>query len=148
MIKFLKYDEEFLEKSWEWLNDQEIKKMTMTPNFSKEGQKIWFLNLKKKKNYFIRGIFSSETKIGVLGLKNINANSGEYWGYIGEKQYWGQGIGKIMLKYIESIAREKNLKYIYLKVSIDNKRALKLYKNEGYKLEKKEKDIYILKKKI
>lgn len=148
MIKFQEYDEEFLEKSWEWLNDEEVKKMTMTPNFTKEDQKKWFLDLKKKTNYFIRGIFYNGVKIGVVGLKNINRNSAEYWGYIGEKEHWGQGIGKIMLTYTENIARDKEIKFIYLKVSKDNKRAKSLYLKNGYIFFKEEKEFLILEKQL
>ena len=91
-IKFVEYNEIFLEKSWEWLNNKEIKYLTCTPDFTKEQQKKWFLSLKDKKDYFIKGVLYNDTPIGVVGLKNITNTNGEYWGYIGEKEYWNKGI--------------------------------------------------------
>ena len=41
-IKFVEYNEIFLEKSWEWLNNKEIKYLTCTPDFTKEQQKNGF----------------------------------------------------------------------------------------------------------
>ena len=91
-IEFVKYNETFLEKSWEWLNDKEIKYLTFTPDFTREQQKEWFLSLKDKKDYFIKGVLYNDIPIGVVGLKNITDINGEYWGYIGEKEYCNKGI--------------------------------------------------------
>ena len=37
------------------------------------------------KNYFVKGIKYNRERIGVIGLKNITKDTGEYFGYIGEK---------------------------------------------------------------
>lgn len=132
-IKFVEYNEIFLEKSWEWLNDKEIKFLTCTPDFTKEQQKKWFLSLKDKKDYFIKGVLYNNTPIGVVGLKNITDTDGEYWGYIGEKEYWNKGIGKDLINYISRYSYILNLKEIYLKVIKDNIRAIKLYQKMNFK---------------
>ena len=132
-IKFVEYNEIFLEKSWEWLNDKEIKFLTCTPDFTKEQQKKWFLSLKDKKDYFIKGVLYNNTPIGVVGLKNITDTDGEYWGYIGEKEYWNKGIGKDLINYIFRYSYILNLKEIYLKVIKDNIRAIKLYQKMNFK---------------
>lgn len=132
-IKFVEYNEIFLEKSWEWLNDKEIKFLTCTPDFTKEQQKKWFLSLKDKKDYFIKGVLYNDTPIGVVGLKNITNTDGEYWGYIGEKEYWNKGIGKDLINYISHYSCILNLKEIYLKVIKDNIRAIKLYQKMNFK---------------
>lgn len=132
-IKFVEYNEIFLEKSWEWLNDKEIKYLTYTPDFTKEQQKEWFLSLKDKKDYFIKGVLYNDTPIGVVGLKNITDTDGEYWGYIGEKEYWNKGIGKDLINYISHYSCILNLKEIYLKVIKDNIRAIKLYQKMNFK---------------
>lgn len=144
-IKFVEYNEIFLEKSWEWLNDKEIKFLTCTSDFTKEQQKKWFLSLKDKKDYFIKGVLYNDTPIGVVGLKNITNTDGEYWGYIGEKEYWNKGIGKELINYISHYGYILNLKEIYLKVIKDNTRAIKLYQKMGFKELLKENDLIYMK---
>ena len=38
MLSLVEYTEEFLELSWLWLSDPEIKELTMTPDFTKKEQ--------------------------------------------------------------------------------------------------------------
>lgn len=148
MIKVLEFDIKFLNKSWEWLNDEELQKLIISPRISKKQQEEWFYSLKNKKNYYIKGIEYNGEKIGVLGLKNITQNKGEYFGYIGEREYWGLGIGKFMLKYIEEYCKKIKLKKIYLKVLKNNKRAFLLYKRFGYKIIEVQESIYIMEKDV
>ena len=48
MTALVDYNIIFLDKSWYWLNDPEIKALTMTPDFSKEDQASYFKSLPKK----------------------------------------------------------------------------------------------------
>lgn len=134
MLKFVEYDESFLGLSWLWLKDPEISALTMTPEFTKNEQLIFFRSLEKRKDYFIRGVIYQNKKIGAVGIKNINQDKGEYWGYIGEKKYWGQGLGKEIMEKIFSEARLLGLKKLYLQVSSNNQRAINLYKREGFEV--------------
>lgn len=134
MIEFIEYDKKFLKLSWEWLNNLDIKMLTNTPDFSKEQQNEWFLSLGSKKDYYLRGILFDGRRIGVVGLKNITSTKGEYWGYIGDKEYWGKGVGKRMINYIIEVAKETNLKIIYLKVLKSNDRAISLYSKMGFEI--------------
>jgi RimJ/RimL family protein N-acetyltransferase len=131
-IDFVDYTELFLEKSWIWLNDEEVKNLTLTPNFTKEQQIKFYRSLSSREDYFIRGIKFNQKPVGACGLKKITKLEAEYWGYIGEKEYWGKGIGKEIMKYIISVAKEKQLKTIYLYVSETNLRARKLYEKNGF----------------
>ena len=135
-IEFVEYSRDFLEKSHEWLNDKEIKELTMTPDFTVEQQELFFNSLSIRSNYFIKGIKYNDLLIGACGLKNITELDGEYWGYIGEKKFWGQGIGKEMLKFIIEVSNEKKLDSIYLRVSPKNERAKNLYIKYGFVVEK------------
>ena len=47
------FDEIALKKSWVWLNDPEIKSLTITPDLEKENQRRWFESLKSRKDYFV-----------------------------------------------------------------------------------------------
>jgi len=140
-IKFCEYEEIFLDLSRVWLRDQEIKELTMTPDFDDEGQKKWYKSLKNKEDYYIRGIKYKEKPIGVVGIKNINSDSAEYWGYIGEKDYWGMGLGKYLLDYCYRYAQSIGLSFLYLKVAIGNDRAIKLYKKMGFKVQSNDEEV-------
>ena len=133
-IKFVKYTRIFLEKSSGWLNDNEIKKLTMTPKFSQKVQSEWFENLENRTDYYIWGIEYNNIPIGAVGLKHIDYESAEaeYFGYIGEKELWGKGIGKSMMLYIQNRAEMLGIKMIYLRVADYNLRAINLYKKMGY----------------
>lgn len=135
-INFEEYSHLFLEKSWEWLQDSEIKHLINAPYISREQQQQWFETLPQRKDYFIKGISYNEMPIGVLGLKNIDLThkKAEYWGYIGEKEYWGKGLSSQMFDYILKIAKEKyHLKQIYLNVIPENTRAIRAYEKVGFK---------------
>ncbi|MDR1721976.1 MAG: GNAT family N-acetyltransferase, partial [Methanobrevibacter sp.] len=49
-----------------------------------------------------------------------------------EKEYRNQKLGKQLLKHLEKIAIEKNVKKISLEVRQDNKIAKKLYSSIGF----------------
>ena len=137
MIEFVNYDKEFLSLSWGWLNDRETKRLTNTPDFTKDQQEKWFDNLSKNSNYFIKGIEYNGDKIGVVGLKNITDKEGEYWGYIGENKHRGKGVGGSMIAYILDFAKVKKLENVYLKVVGFNKVAINLYKKKGFVINNK-----------
>jgi RimJ/RimL family protein N-acetyltransferase len=147
-ITFEPYDEKYLDLSWKWLNDPEIKQLTLTPDFDIESQIRWFKTLGSKKDYYLYGVLAGNNPIGVCGLKNIKDSEGEYWGYIGEKEYWGKGIGKIMLDYIIQFAYQLDLKSLYLKVWDNNLRAISLYEKNGFNLISKTDDVCIMQKSI
>lgn len=148
MLNFCPYTKDFLSLSWDWLNDPEIKKMTMTPNFNREDQIKFYNEIDTRENYYIYGICFNDEKIGVCGLKNIEGQSGEYWGYIGNKMYWGCGLGSEILFFIQKLAKEKKIKVLQLKVSNENMRAISLYKKNGFFEAKKLKTYLIMEKSI
>lgn len=131
-VGFVTYDHEFLELSWYWLNDPEIKLLTNTPSFTRDQQKKWFDSLTSRADYKVWGLKINNIAAGVVGLKNINNKEGEYFGYIGVKELWGKGYSKHMLDFVASQARMLGLKGIYLKVSRHNLRAISAYEKYGY----------------
>lgn len=130
-----KFTPDILEKSWDWLNDEEIKQLTQTPNFTKEEQRIWYNELEKNPNYSVKGIKYDGKIIGVVGLKKINLESkqAEYFGYIGEKEYWGKGLSSKIFTLIIKECREIGINYLYLNVIPENKRAIRAYEKAGFK---------------
>lgn len=137
IVNFVNYDKNFCDLSWKWLNDSEIKTLTMSPDFTKESQNKWFEGLQQRNDYLIWGIECDNTPIGVVGIKNIDFadKTGEYFGYIGEKEYWSKGIGKLMMEYSVKKMREQKLEKLYLKVLNSNERAINLYLKKGFQIE-------------
>lgn len=135
LLKFVDYNLIFLNQSWIWLNDKEIKELTYTPDFTKEQQLQFYDSLNEKKDYYIKGIEYNKIPIGACGLKNITSDDAEYWGYIGEKEYWGYGLGKGILNFAINAATEHGLTSLYLNVVKRNKRAIGLYEGMGFMAE-------------
>lgn len=135
-IEFKEFDLKALEKSWEWLNDPQIKELTITPDFDKESQRKWFESLKNKTDYFIRTMEHNGNPIGVAGIKKITETDGEFFGYIGNKDYWGKKAGVQMMKYLIDYAISRNLKSIYGIMLKTNTRIYGLCKKLGFKVEK------------
>jgi len=147
-IKLVKFSEEFLDLSYKWLRDNEIRILTNTPCFTREKQKEWYNSLKNRKDYFIWGVKYNSRKIGACGLKNITDEKAEYWGYIGEKDCWGKGIGTVMLNKVIEFARKRNIKTLWLRVRHDNVRAKRLYANYGFKEVSEKDNILVMEKNI
>lgn len=145
-LDLVKYDRKFLSHSGKWLNNPEIKYLTQTPDFTEEGQNKWFESLNGKTDYKIWGITVDNLPIGACGIKNINDSDCEYWGYIGEKNYWGKGCGKSILDRMIEEAVKFNLTSIWLKVIKDNIRAIKLYESKGFVVENEEGGTLIMRK--
>lgn len=135
-LQLVQYNRIFLEKSWDWLHDKEIKELTMTSEFSREEQLLWYQSLDKKKNYYIWGITCDNVPIGCCGIKNVLNKHGEYWCYIGEKQYWGLGIGKWILENIKQEAIALGLDQLEINVWVYNIKSIHLHKTRGF-IEKK-----------
>lgn len=135
MVEFTGFDEIFLKKSAEWLADPAIKYLTASPSIDEYSQRKWYESLKNRNDYVIYGVRYQGKPIGVVGLKHIDLNrrQAEYFGYIGEKEMWGRGVGTRMMEYIEEVALVRNIRRIYLKVIENNTNAIGLYKKMQYK---------------
>lgn len=148
MISFVEFDTIFFRYSRKWLLDREIQRLTMSKLSSEMEALKWFYSLSDRMDYKIWGIQYDNQAVGVCGIKHIESEKGEYWGYIGEKAYWGKGIGSSMVDFVETNARQLNLKQLYLCVLEDNLRALNLYQRKGFKRTNQEKNTLLLIKEL
>ena len=93
-IELVPFTRDYLERSWTWLNDPEVKRLTMTPDFSRAEQAAFFDSLPGRSDYRIWGVASEAgAPIGAAGIKHIDGTSGEVFLYIGEPACWGSGTG-------------------------------------------------------
>lgn len=135
-VEFREYDRKTFEKTFEWLNDPELKELTVTPDLDRESQEKWFQGLKDRKDYYIRSVWRDEEPIAVFGIKHITDSDGEVWGYIGEKKYWGKAIGVDMFHHVFDYARSLNLQSLYTKSLKSNYYSYKISKRFGFEIEK------------
>ncbi|MEI6681675.1 MAG: GNAT family N-acetyltransferase [Bacteroidota bacterium] len=136
MIELCDYTLEFLECSYSWLTDPEIKALTDTPEITREGQLNWFHSLPKLDDYMVWGVMYNGMPVGVCGLKHITADDCEYWGFIGEKSLWGKGLGSVILDNLLGKAVALGKQSVWLRVLKSNKRAIRLYEKFNFLLEK------------
>ena len=131
-VTLVPFDTIFLETSWGWLQDDELRKLVDTPLPTKAQQYCWFETLSQRSDYHIWGVLYNDKPVGVTGIKNIQNSTGEYWGYIGNKIYWGKGIGNTMIQLTIAAAQSLQLKQLTLTVLRTNQRAIKLYTKNGF----------------
>jgi len=77
--------------------------------------------------------------IGCLTFSGGNHNRIGHYGEFGVtvlKRYWGQGVGRILIRYLINWARASHIiRKINLKVRTDNIKAINLYKKLGFVME-------------
>ena len=100
----------------------------------------WFAATLQDAKSLSLGIYTTDTNelIGYAGLSGISTvnQSGEYFILIGEKAFWGKGIGTAVTKEVVAIGFTKlGLNRIMLTVSETNTGGLKAYARAGFTVE-------------
>jgi RimJ/RimL family protein N-acetyltransferase len=132
-LKLSEFDRRTLDLSWEWFKNEELRRLTMTPAFTRDQQLEFFRSIPSRKGYLIWSIdLVGWGPIGAAGLKNCRSCIAEYWGYIGPSQFWGCGLGGELMALIERKAISLGLKELELRVYRSNVRALRLYSKRGF----------------
>ena len=134
-----------LNKTFQWHNDEEIKRLYSSHPFpvSIENEKLWYKKiLTSNIPVTVFGIESILTKelIGIASLKDINLinRSAEFGMYVGAKKLRGHGISIAVTKLILEYAFLKlGLNRVYSHMIEDNMPAWKLCERIGFKREGK-----------
>ena len=128
------------EKYVKWMNDKIVFK------YSDQSKKRHSLKDIKKyvkdrlhSNEIIFGIFYQKIHIGNIKLGPIDYLNkvSEISYFIGEKNYWGMGIGTIAIKNLIKIAKKKGLKKLIAGCVIKNTASQKVLKKNKFILEGK-----------
>lgn len=131
----------------EWYNDREIRHLAIPhPNRQAYRQKVTpnalsqSLEARAGKNYRMYIIEWNKTPIAEMSLdvggKQLKKNKPKsaWLGLvIGEDWARGRGLGKKIMKKLESVALEMGATRVELGVFVFNERAIKLYEKLGYK---------------
>ena len=120
-----------------WINDSDVNKYLEAKKATVEGLRAYIREKRKSKNALFYGIFLKETgkHIGNVKLEPIDWNKGKATMgiMIGDKESWGQGLGKEALEVLFDYMKKKHsLKEIELGVRPEHKRAIALYKKLGF----------------
>lgn len=128
---------------YDWIRDPEAIEYSLSAFQSlKTNEQIdkWFAATLQQENCLNLGIYTEETDtlIGYAGLSGISSTnrSGEYFIFIGEKAFWGQGVGTAVTKQVVDRGfAELGLNRIMLTVSEPNIGGLKAYEKAGFRVE-------------
>jgi RimJ/RimL family protein N-acetyltransferase len=129
-----------MELKVKWYNDPEVNKtLILNENLELEKSLEWF---DKAKNDDSRRDFIIETKdgepIGLTGLLGIDwvHETAECFCVIGQKKFWGKGIGtQVHSLLIQMAFDELNLHKIWAVIYTNNPAVLKLVKKLGFEIE-------------
>lgn len=129
-----------LDPFYNWLVDDQVTKYSLSlfkRLNNKSSIEKWFVNLLLPNKELILGIFIKNTNelIGYAGICCLNkiGNVGEYFIFIGNKEYWGKGISTDVTKRIIEIGFSKmKLKEITLTVFEQNIAGVKSYLKAGF----------------
>ncbi|MCT2536043.1 GNAT family N-acetyltransferase [Aquibacillus koreensis] len=132
---------EDVEDRFQWCLDKEVTKHLNMPEryppFSREETTNWIkMCINKTNGYEQKAIVTAQGKhIGWVDLKNIDKlnKHAELGIAIGDKNYWGKGFGLAAMREMLLWGfNELGLNKIWLRVEVDNEKAIKSYKRMGY----------------
>lgn len=101
----------------------------------KGEQEKWFTSYLHKRDDYMLILKKGNKKIGFAAIYNIDKekNKAEIGRFLIDERFRGLGYGKILLKKLEIIAKDRiGLKSLYLEVLSDNHQAINFYKNSGF----------------
>jgi RimJ/RimL family protein N-acetyltransferase len=134
--------EKDLPKFVRWLPNNEVSQYLLVDfsNLTLKKEKAWYNDTKKQKDTIIFGLYAldgnKKVLIGSTGLKKIDYNheNAEFGIIVGDKNYWGKGIGTEATKLVLDFGfKVLGLNAIYLAVFSKNKAGQKAYKRAGFK---------------
>lgn len=121
-----------------WLSDPDVNRFTTRRKISLRAEQKWITGLEKDKYEKVLAIDTREgVHIGSVGLYLDRQDKGAKYGiFIGDKNYWEQGLGTEATKLILEYGFRKLMVHrVQLAVYSYNKRAIAVYKKLGFRLE-------------
>jgi RimJ/RimL family protein N-acetyltransferase len=143
MIQLLPLHNDQVPVFYRWLSDPEViaYSLTLFQELKTVAQVADWLALTLQDQHSLNlGIYLTETQelIGYAGITNISRvnQSGEYFILLGEKHYWGRGIGTTVTRQVVTRGfQELGLNRLMLTVSVPNEGGVRAYLKAGFQLE-------------
>lgn len=101
------------------LSDEEIKEQTQE-----------MINDTNSYHWMIK---ADDRIVGHVNLNRLDNEKTEMQIVIGEKEYWGKGIGQEASREVLRKAKDLNYQKIYIEVRPENTRAIRLYEKLGFR---------------
>ncbi len=116
----------------------EVGRFYKDPNFKPYAYKLyekWLFNSLKKSDYKYFFARRNDVTIGLITLRLMDNNP--YIDlFVVDKKYRKRGIGRMLLGTVDTWAKNNNYSDIFVTTQSDNKVAVRVYKNYGFKEEK------------
>lgn len=125
--------------SFAWRNDPQVwtyTKLVIDKTITAEIETEWIKKVLKRtqERRFAICIKDTHEYIGNVQLRDIHEDTAEFELFIGEKKYWGKGIGFEATQQILHIAfTELKLNTVFLYVHPNNTAAIRCYDKAGFK---------------
>lgn len=140
MIRLAPLKQENVVSFYRWIRDPEVIEYSLSAFQSMQTEKQihqWFAGTLQDQKSLNLGIFTIDTNelIGYAGLAGISTTnqSGEYFILIGQKAYWGKGVGTAVTRQILAVGFSAyQLNRIMLTVSEGNVGGLIAYAKAGF----------------
>jgi RimJ/RimL family protein N-acetyltransferase len=136
------YKEDISSNMFNWTDDRDVTKYLfrgLFPNNIQIAEQQYEQMIKNDKEIELAIINKEDDQlIGITGMHSINwiSRSGEFRILIGEKDYWGKGLGKEVTQLMCAYGFNKlNLEKVWLGVTKSNERAYQTYVNCGFVIE-------------
>lgn len=125
------------QKYCDWLNDSEVNEFLQTNSATTKDLEDYIAQKNKSEDSLLLGIFWKETNehIGNIKLEPINYNHSyaTIGILIGNKGYWGKGVGTEAVNLVVDYAfKQLQLNEVRLGVLAVNAKAINLYKKCGF----------------
>lgn len=132
--------EEIQWKILEWRNSEFVRSQMLRQHpISREEHEAWLAGQRNNaSDSRCRVAHVDDKPFGVVALHHLDRRAGNSdWGmYIGEKEFLGRGLGKVLLAEILRWGfEEMNLRRLYTSVLATNEQALDLYLQAGFSQE-------------
>ena len=136
--------------SYMWRNDPQVWKYTMkkmTRYITPEIETEWLKECLSRSDQASFAICLKEldTYVGNVRLIDIKDQTAEINIFIGNKLYWGRGIGyQAITQILDFGFREANLESIFLRVHPANISALHIYEKAGFEIKGRDNDFIVM----
>jgi len=123
----------------EWMKDHEVTKYITARNLNFEDVKAYITEKKNARDCLFFGIFDNETNmhLGNIKLEPIDGKKATIGLLIGNKNYWGKGIGQeAMSLALDYAFAMLGICELNLGVASEHLTAIRLYEKLGFRIEK------------
>ena len=138
LVRLRAYEKSDADALFRWFSDEDVTRWLGPPAFRSRAHQEKFIELAQASSDDAK-YFAIETLDGKLvgdcGLRFIDWKSrkAEFFITIGEKEFWGKGLGTDALRVVIRLAFDKmNLNRLWLTVLVDNPRAVRCYEKCGF----------------